>query len=93
MTTSNKRIKRTCSNCAAYSLDEADGLITCWNLVTIVIHHVDAQGKPLTIKRQPGPRDHCDGHQTDAEDKAADAALALFWQRLSIEPGMGRNAL
>ena len=77
---------RNCSTCAAYAPDDDDGgHMTCWNLVSIVIHHVDADGKPLTIKRQPEPDDHCDDHQTHAEDHAENVAIAHYWQRMGLE--------
>ena len=90
MTTSNKR---TCANCCAFNPSATGDEEPCANLTFFTIHHVDAEGRPLTIHQAPSAADWCDGHQTDAEDKAEDAALAQFWQRLSIAPRMGKGAL
>lgn len=89
-TSDSTRPLRNCSTCVAYAPDDDDGgRMTCWNLVSIVIHHVDADGKPLTIKRPPAPGDWCDGHQTHAEDDAENVAIAQFWQRLGLAPRNG----
>ena len=83
--------KRTCATCAAFNPAPEGDDPACWNLVNIIIHHVDEDGKPLVIHRQPYAGFRCDSHQTHDEDKAEDAAIVTFWQRLGIEPQMGRR--
>ena len=57
---------------------------TCANLVILVIHHVDAQDRPIVIRQQPNATFWCDDHQTTEEEAAKDAAIGKFWQRLGI---------
>lgn len=83
-------IKRTCANCAAFNPAPEGDDPTCWNLVSIVIQHF-SHGKPQARARQPGLDDHCDYHQTHDEDRAEDAAISMFWQRLGIEPRLGQG--
>ena len=78
-------IKRTCANCVAFNPSATDDEEPCANLTSFTVHHVDADLKTLTIHQAPSPGDWCDGHQTHEEDKAEDAAIAGFWQRLGIE--------
>jgi hypothetical protein len=80
-------IKRTCATCCAFNPSATDDEEVCTNLTFFTIHHVDADGRPLVIHQAPSPADWCDSHQTHEEDKAEDAAIAGFWQRLGIEPG------
>ena len=82
-------IKRTCANCCAFNPDHTEDDPACSNLVNIIIHHVDADGKPLVINQQPAPDDRCDGHMTHEEDRAEDAAIGAFWQTLGITPRLG----
>lgn len=78
-------IKRTCATCCAFNPAPENDEPACMNLVNIVIHHIDENGKPLVIYRQPYAGFRCDSHVTHEEDKAEDAAIALFWQRIGIE--------
>ena len=57
----------------------------CGNLTFFTEHH----GTPQAVSRDPSPADWCPSHQTHAEDKAEDAAIVGFWQRLGIERRMG----
>ena len=82
-------IKRTCSTCCAFNPSATDDEEPCGNLTFFTVHHVDAEGKPLTIHQAPGPADCCPSHMTHVEDKAEDAAIVMFWQRLGIERRMG----
>jgi hypothetical protein len=82
-------IKRTCATCVAFNPSATEDEVVCGNLVSIVIHHVDEDGKPLVIYREPYPNFRCDSHKTHAEDVAEDAAIAGFWLRLGIEPRRG----
>lgn len=77
-------IKRTCENCIAFNPAHTDEEPSCWNFVTIVIHHHDGQN-PVTIKRQPWAGFTCEDHKTREEDRADDAAVSKFWERLGIE--------
>ncbi|CAN5533039.1 hypothetical protein BH10PSE16_BH10PSE16_33010 [soil metagenome] len=63
-------IKRTCATCAAFNPSATQDEEPCGNLVFFTIHHVDADGKPLTIHQAPSPTDRCDSHQTHEEDAA-----------------------
>ena len=65
-------IKRTCATCAAFNPSATDDEEVCANLTFFTIHHVDADGKPLTIHQAPSSTDRCDSHQTHEEDKAED---------------------
>ena len=85
-------LRRTCSTCCAFNPAPEGDDPACWNLVSMTIHHVDADGKPLVIKQQPAPNDCCDHHQTHEEDRAEDAAVAAFWLTLGLEPRLGRTA-
>ena len=76
--------KRTCATCAAFNPKAKGNEPSCANLVNLVIHHVDAQDRPIVIRQQPNAAFWCDDHQTHEEDEAKDAAIGKFWQRLGI---------
>ncbi|WP_027995408.1 hypothetical protein [Simplicispira psychrophila] len=59
--------KRTCANCAAFNAAPAENEPTCFNLVSIVIHHLDEYDRPMVIRKQPYPKFRCEHHQTEAE--------------------------
>lgn len=59
--------------------------MTCMNLVSFF-----PTGNPAAI-RGALPGDCCHNHQTHEEDKAEDAALALFWQRLGVDRQSGTS--
>lgn len=82
-------IKRTCATCVAFNPLAAEDKVVCGNLVSIIIHHIDEDGKPLVIYRAPYASFRCDSHKTHAEDEAEDAAIVVFWQRLGIERRKG----
>lgn len=74
-------IKRTCATCSGFNPAPEGDEPACGNLCAIIEQH----GTPQAVTRQPGPSDWCPDHQTHEEDKAEDAAITLFWQRLGIE--------
>ena len=76
--------KRTCATCAAFNPKAKGNEPSCANLVNLVIHHVDAQDRPIVIRQQPNATFWCDDHQTTEEEAAKDAAIGKFWQRLGI---------
>lgn len=78
-------IKRTCATCAAFNPTASGDDPTCANLVSIRIHHVDAQDLPIVIRQQPNAAFWCDDHQTHEEEAAKDVAIGRFWQRLGNE--------
>jgi hypothetical protein len=82
-------IKRTCATCAAFNPAPEGDDPTCWNLVNIVIHHVDENNNPIVIHRQPYAGFRCDSHMTHEEDRAEDAAIGAFWLTLGIAPRLG----
>ena len=63
-------IKRTCATCTAFNPAPEGDDPTCWNLVNIVIHHVDENNHPIVIRRQPYAGFRCDSHMTHEEDAA-----------------------
>ena len=79
-------IKRTCATCVAFNPSATGEEVVCGNLTFITEHH----GTPQAVGRDPGPADWCPSHMTHKEDRAEDAAIAGFWQRLGIEPKRGR---
>lgn len=82
MTTTNTTItatKRTCATCAAYNPSPTGNEPVCFNLVSIVIHRVNEQGKPIVIRRQPDAAFCCDDHQTPAEDTQEAVDVARKW--------------
>ena len=78
-------IKRTCANCVAFNPSATDDEEICSNLTSFTAHRFSTNGRLLIVHLAPSPDDWCDGHQTHEEDKAEDAAIAGFWQRLGIE--------
>ena len=68
--------KRTCANCAAFNAAPAEDEPTCANLVSIVIHHLNEEGMPIVIWREPHAAFRCDDHQTHDEDAAQTLAMA-----------------
>lgn len=78
-------IKRTCATCCAFNPAPESDEPACFNLVSFHAR----PGTPPALSREPGPADCCDSHKTSDEDKAEDAAIAGFWQRLGIERRAG----
>ena len=78
-------IKRTCATCCAFNPTPEGDDLACLNLSFFTDHY----GTPQAVDREPGAADWCPSHKTHAEDKAEDAAIVLFWQRLGIERRMG----
>lgn len=76
--------KRTCATCAAFNPNATGNEPSCANLVILVIHHVDAQDRPIVIRQQPNAAFWCDDHQTHEEEAAKATAIGKFWQRLGI---------
>ena len=74
-------IKRACANCCAFNPAPDGDDPTCENLTFFTEYY----GTPQVVNHEPGPDDWCPSHKTFAEDKAEDAAIVLFWQRLGIE--------
>ena len=85
--TSTSKIKRTCATCAAYNPIPTGNEPVCFNLVSIVIHRVNEQGKPIVIRRQPDAAFCCDDHQTPAEEaqEAHDAEVAQHLEEATPE--------
>ena len=79
-------IKRTCSTCAAFNPSATEDEEPCGNLVFFTIHHVDADGKPLTIYQAPSPTDRCDSHQTHEEDAAETHQIEVAQQLADSTP-------
>ena len=77
--------QRTCATCAAFNPAPEGDDPACLNLTFITENH----GTPQALNRDPGPADWCPSHQTHEEDKAEDAAIVTYWQRLGIAPRMG----
>ena len=84
-------IKRPCANCVAFNPSATDDEELCSNLTSFTAHRFSTNGRPLIVHLAPSPDDWCDGHQTHDEDKAEDAAIAGFWQRLGIEQRTSGN--
>lgn len=84
-------IKRTCATCASFNPSATDDEEVCGNLVSITIYHVDENNNPIVLHRQPYAGFKCDSHKTLDEDKAEDAAIVTFWQRLGIQPRIGKR--
>ena len=78
-------IKRTCATCAAFNPTATNDEEACGNLTFITENH----GTPQALSREPGAADWCPSHMTHDEDKAEDAAIVTYWQRLGIAPRMG----
>ena len=78
-------IKRACANCCAFNPSAMRDEEACENLTFFTEYY----GTPQAVNHTPGPADWCPSHKTHAEDKAEDAAIAGFWQRLGIERRMG----
>ena len=79
-------IKRTCSTCAAFNPSATHDEELCGNLVFFTIHHVDADGKLLTINHAPRPTDLCDSHQTHEEDAAETHQIEVAQQLKESSP-------
>jgi len=79
-------IKRTCANCCAFNPAPKGDDPACMNLVYFTIHHVDADGKPLTIHQAPTPADCCPGHQTHEEDEAETHEIEVARQLREATP-------
>ena len=78
--------KRTCANCAAFNPSATEDEEVCGNLTFFTIHHVDADGKPLTIHQAPSPTDRCDSHQTHEEDAAETREIEMARQLKEATP-------
>ena len=59
--------KRTCSNCSAFNAAPAENEPTCFNLVNIVIHHLNEKNEPIVIRRQPYAEFRCEHHKTHSD--------------------------
>jgi hypothetical protein len=71
-------LRKTCATwatCCSYSGGD------CLNMVHFIVPCADA--------RLPLPNEVCGDHQTRAEDRAEDAAIAAFWLTLGIAPRLG----
>lgn len=77
--------KRNCANCTAFDPAAAENEPTCANLVILIIHHLDENNEPIVIRQQPYPKFRCHQHQTRAEEKAQDAAVVQFFQRIGVK--------
>ena len=84
--TSTSKIKRTCATCAAFNSNPTGDEPTCGNLVHIVIHHVDEQGQPIVVRRQPYATFRCDSHQTHEEEAAQDHDAEVAQQVAEATP-------
>ncbi|MBG6070652.1 MULTISPECIES: hypothetical protein [unclassified Polaromonas] len=81
-------LRRTCSTCCAFNPAPEGDDPGCLNLTSII----EQYRTPKEFHREPLPNDYCDSHQTHEEDSAEDAAIAVFWMTLGIEPRLGRSA-
>ena len=79
-------IKRTCATCVAFNPSATGDEVVCGNLVYFTIHHVDAEGKPLTIHQAPSLTDRCDSHQTHEEDATETHDIELARHRQEATP-------
>lgn len=79
-------IKRTCATCAAFNPSATEDEEPCGNLTFFTIHHVDGDGKPLTIHQAPSPTDWCDSHQTHDEDAAETHEIEVARQLKEATP-------
>ena len=81
-------VKRTCATCAAFNPSATDDEEVCGNLTFFT----EYRGTPQAVSHEPSPADWCPSHQTHEEDKAEDAGMVTFWQRLGLAPRLDRSA-